>query len=427
MSDNQVKTLVEEGQKALAAVNEAVNEMKGSIDPLVEAKFAKANEALDAKLAKLDGIEADQKRDREAQQKFAETIEAALARIPVAQNGEGKGITETEQKHIQAFDRFIRKGDSGALDTFLAENRELKALASSDDTQAGYLLAPATMDAEVTRLVTEMSPVRQFADVVTIGSSMYEKTVNLATGSFSWEDDELDQPTEDTNPTYAKVKITPQAAAALYYAGPNLLDDAFVNVEAEMSREMAIAIAAGEGAAYVNGTGVGQPRGFLQYTKTLTGSYTGAWETVETHITGAAGAFKAAGSGPEEVFLDCIHSLKAPYQANARFAMKRQTLAEVRKIKDADGRPLFQWDGSAPATVAGEAYTIFQDMPTIADDAYCIAYGDFRAAYKVVDRAGLAILRDPYSRKPTVEFYGRKRVGGGVQNFEALKLIQFAD
>jgi HK97 family phage major capsid protein len=44
----------------------------------------------------------------------------------------------------------------------------------------------------------------------------------------------------------------------------------------------------------------------------------------------------------------------------------------------------------------------------------------------VVDRIGVRVLRDPYSAKPYVLFYTTKRVGGGVQNFEAIKLMKFA-
>ena len=36
------------------------------------------------------------------------------------------------------------------------------------------------------------------------------------------------------------------------------------------------------------------------------------------------------------------------------------------------------------------------------------------------------VLRDPYSAKPYLLFYTTKRVGGGVQNFEAIKLVKFA-
>ena len=65
-------------------------------------------------------------------------------------------------------------------------------------------------------------------------------------------------------------------------------------------------------------------------------------------------------------------------------------------------------------------------MPDIGEDAFAIAFGDFRRGYLVVDRLGVRVLRDPYSAKPYVLFYTTKRVGGGVQNFEAIKLLKFA-
>jgi HK97 family phage major capsid protein len=66
-----------------------------------------------------------------------------------------------------------------------------------------------------------------------------------------------------------------------------------------------------------------------------------------------------------------------------------------------------------------------EDMPNVAANSFAIAFGDFRAGYLVVDRTGVRILRDPYSAKPYVLFYTTKRVGGGVQNFEAIKLVKF--
>ena len=67
-----------------------------------------------------------------------------------------------------------------------------------------------------------------------------------------------------------------------------------------------------------------------------------------------------------------------------------------------------------------------EDMPDIATDAPAIAFGDFRRGYLVVDRAGVRILRAPYSAKPYVLFYTTKRVGGGVQNFDAIKVMKFS-
>jgi len=51
---------------------------------------------------------------------------------------------------------------------------------------------------------------------------------------------------------------------------------------------------------------------------------------------------------------------------------------------------------------------------------------DCDVAYLIVDRAGVNVLRDPFSAKPYVLFYTTKRVGGGVQDFDAIKLIKFA-
>src|SRR5262249_60316932 len=79
-----------------------------------------------------------------------------------------------------------------------------------------------------------------------------------------------------------------------------------------------------------------------------------------------------------------------------------------------------------PATIFGYPVTEVEDMPDIAANSYSIAFGDFARGYLVVDRVGVRVLRDPYSAKPYVLFYTTKRVGGGVQNFEAIKLMKFA-
>jgi HK97 family phage major capsid protein len=51
-----------------------------------------------------------------------------------------------------------------------------------------------------------------------------------------------------------------------------------------------------------------------------------------------------------------------------------------------------------------------------------IAFADWAEAYLIVDRQGVTVQRDPYTKKPFVEFYTRKRVGGDVVNYQAIKL-----
>ena len=142
---------------------------------------------------------------------------------------------------------------------------------------------------------------------------------------------------------------------------------------------------------------------------------------------GAAGAFPA--TNPSDKLIDLVYALKSGYRQNAQWVMNRKTQGAIRKFKDGDGNYLWQPARSArrPApTLMGFPVTESEDMPDIAADSFALAFGDFRRGYLIVDRVGVRVLRDPYSAKPYVLFYTTKRVGGGVQNFEAIKLMKFA-
>ena len=142
--------------------------------------------------------------------------------------------------------------------------------------------------------------------------------------------------------------------------------------------------------------------------------------------TGTAGGFDA--DAPIDAIIDLVYALKSGYRQNGNFVMNRKTQAAVRKLKDADGQYLW-----SPPTQANGRANLFtfpiveaEDMPDIAANAFAIAFGDFRRGYLVVDRQGVRVLRDPFSAKPYVLFYTTKRVGGGVQDFDAIKLLKFA-
>ena len=66
------------------------------------------------------------------------------------------------------------------------------------------------------------------------------------------------------------------------------------------------------------------------------------------------------------------------------------------------------------------------DMAVVGANNLAAAYGDFRAGYTIVDRAGIKVLRDPFTAKPYVQFYTTKRVGGDVVNYEAIKIQKLA-
>lgn len=151
-----------------------------------------------------------------------------------------------------------------------------------------------------------------------------------------------------------------------------------------------------------------------------------SWGNLGYIASGEAGAFPV--DDPADVLIDLVYSLKAGYRQNGTFVMNRKTQATVRKFKDAGGAYLWQ-----PPALAGGRATLMsfplveaEDMPDIGANSLSIAFGDFLRGYLVVDRQGVRVLRDPYSAKPYVLFYTTKRVGGGVQDFDAIKLVKFA-
>lgn len=132
-------------------------------------------------------------------------------------------------------------------------------------------------------------------------------------------------------------------------------------------------------------------------------------------------------SDPSDKLVDTVYALKAGYRQNAHWVMNRRTQATIRKLKDADGNYLWQPPATAgqKAMLMGFPLVEAEDMPDAAANALPIAFGDFSRGYLVVDRSGVRVLRDPYSAKPYVLFYTTKRVGGGVQDFDAIKLLKF--
>src|SRR5581483_402045 len=248
------------------------------------------------------------------------------------------------------------------------------------------------------------------------------------TGAESgWVAETATRPETDT-PTLAALSEMSFPTMELYAmpaATQALLDDAAVNIDEWIAEEVRDSFAQQEGTAFVTGNGTAKPRGFLDYTKVAQGSW--AWGSIGFILTGVDGAFPA--SDPGDKLIDLVYAVKSGYRANGTFVFNRATQAVIRKMKDGEDNYLWQ-----PAAKAGDASTLMgfpvaesEDMPNIAADSYSVAFGDFRRGYLIVDRVGIRVLRDPYSQKPYVLFYTTKRVGGGVQDFDAIKLLKFGD
>ncbi len=326
-------------------------------------------------------------------------------------------VNSQNAEYKQAFRNFLKRGESriSAKDIeILSRPIQLdgsKALNSLTDPQGGYFVIPE-MDKAITRLIHEASPIRQYARVVQTGSDQYEKMQNTDLAASSWAD-RLVSTTASANQSYQKLTIRVYKLEAMPSIHEDLIDDAYLDIEAELAQSIAESMSLAEGTSFVAGDGVGQCRGFLDYTAGT------SWGQIEQVVSGSAATVTFNG------LVDTQTALKDQLQANAKWYMRRATVGVVRKLLNGSGDPLWVPGlGAEPSSLLGHDVVRAADMPALGANALSIAYADLSKGYLIVDRVGTRILRDPFTSKGYVSYRTTRRLGGAVDNYEAIKIMK---
>lgn len=432
MELDEIKSAAENATKKFESAMNAWETVKSEVLPLGK-KFDDLDADTKAKLAKTDkaigeAIELSQKAQAQAkaaeeQQKEMEAqvkaLELAFNRVPLGGNTIEEKAKELGFLRNRVINDFARKGGhKESLNDFVTrkmdENPEYKTLSVGSDPNGGFLVTPE-LGGLIKTKVFESSPIRMLASVTTISSNSYEVIVDYDEASSGWVSESGTRSTTNT-PTFGKVDIPVHEMYANPKATSAALDDAVIDLEAWLADKVADKLARTEATAFVTGTGTGKPRGIMSYTAGTTIS-SGQIEQVNS---GSASTFTYDG------LVNLQNALKEAYQPSAVFLIKRATNAYLMQIKDGEGRPIFNmfFDknvGMQP-TIMGKPVYFADDVAAVSSNALAMAYGDIKTAYQVVDRQGTRIIRDPYTSKGFVEFYTSRRVGGGVVNYEALKI-----
>ncbi len=305
--------------------------------------------------------------------------------------------------------KYLRKGEAAMTPD------ERKALASDSDPEGGYWVTSDMADT-VIRKIFETSPLRKVATVETISSDALEIPDDLDEADAGWTS-EREVRSETATPKIGMRRLPVHELYAMPKATQTLLDDARIDVETWLAGKVADKLARLENAAFINGNDAGKPRGILTYPA-------GTTNPGEVQQINSGDASTITADGLRALF----YGLKTPYLNNAVWLMSRSTVEVISKLKDANNQYLWQpsLQAGEPQTLLGHAIERMEDMPAVAANSLSIAFGNFRQAYTIVDRAGLRILRDPFSSKPFVLFYTTKRTGGDVTNFEAFVIQKTA-
>ncbi|OBV09945.1 phage major capsid protein [Erythrobacter dokdonensis] len=311
----------------------------------------------------------------------------------------------------------------GFVDGYLRRGREteLKSISGINPADGGYAV-PRQIDAIIASELAEISPIRAIAQVVQTGTSGYRKLVATGGTASGWVSEASQRP-ETAAPGFAEIAPPSGELYANPAASQAMLDDAAFDIETWLANEIALEFARAEGTAFVRGSGINQPEGFLSAPTGTAEDGVRAFGTMQYIGSGNATGFDMS---PDSRLIDLIHSLKSSHRQGASFVMNSATLAAVRKLKTSDGAFLWQ-----PGMVEGQpdrllGYPVIEaeDMPDIAAGEYPIAFGNFRHGYLIAEHSATRVLRDPFTNKPFVHFYATKRVGGKVLDSNAIKLLK---
>ena len=395
----------------IEGINKAFADFKADNDKALDDRFKDVVQA-----EKVDRINAA----ITAQQAALDEALQKIAAMQVGGAGAGKDRTAEQRAHAAAFNRFFRKGVEADL-----RELEVKAALRTDSEPDGGYLVPEEESDVIDRILGTVSSMRQIATVISVSASVYKKLVGQGGATSGWVG-ERESRSETNTPTLAELSFPVMELYANPAITQTMLDDARLDIGTWLGNEVAIEFAEEEGAAFISGSGINRPRGVLSYPTVANASY--AWGSIGFIVTGAAADFIA--EDPVDPFIDLVYALKQGYRQNASWLMNRTNQGKVRKFKDDQDNYMWtppQMGGvqvPQPATFLGYPIVDDDDMPDVAANAFPVAFGDFRRGYLIVDRFGVRVLRDPYTNKPYVHFYTTKRVGGGVANFEAIKLLK---
>ncbi|HTE35783.1 MAG TPA: phage major capsid protein [Reyranella sp.] len=177
-----------------------------------------------------------------------------------------------------------------------------------------------------------------------------------------------------------------------------LLQDSFFNLETFLAEKLGLRLARIFNTHLTSGDGANKPTGALTAATAATGA---ASQTVYT----------------ADELIDLAHSVDPSYRSNARYMMNDNTLKQIKKLKDLQGRYLWM-SGLAfkePDTINSYAYSINQQMPNQVAGARSLLFGQFKNYY-VRRVTGVLVMRlvERYADFNQTAFVSFQRLDGNL-------------
>jgi HK97 family phage major capsid protein len=364
-NENEEKLLDQSELNALVKELRETVESKNADSAEAKEKIAKIEEKLNAqedsnqKLVTELAIAKQKEEELESKHK---DLERQLYMTPNALSKEQKS------EQMKAMEKFITQGKE------VLSSEERKYL-RTDNNVAGGFLAPPEFVTEITKPITETSPIRALATVRTTSSPKMEIPRRTSLVQVRYEGE--GKKTDPNNSTYGRDNLKLNRCSAVTEITLEELTLTPFNMQQEINSDISEAYAQKEGLVFLKGTGDGEPEGIMTN------------PDVPQFASGIA----------DDVQLDSVIKMTGEVKTgyNPSYGLNRRTLAHLRTEKSDDGAFLWVVGNIAagiPNQLNGYSYTELPDMDDISADNYPIIFGDFKRGYLIGDHTVMIVQRD---------------------------------
>ncbi len=304
-------------------------------------------------------------------------------------------------------DAYVRSGQAyvDEFRSYVANGQITAGLRQSDQGDGG-VLAPMQLVTDIVKFLDDLHEFRQHATVLPPmqqAGSLGILTLETDPSDAEWTSEvPASALSPDSSMQFGSRQMLPHLLARLVKVSQRLVRGSLIPIESFIAERLAYKFALAEEAAFMTGSGAGQPLGI--FTATADGIPT------SRDVTAAATAFTA-----DEV-IDVKFSVKAQYWANGRWVMHRDVLKAVRQLKDGNGQYLYQpgLAGNGAGQLLDSPIILSEEAPnTVSASNYAMVYGDLRH-YVIADSMMFEIQRllELFAATNQVGIIGRKETDG---------------
>ncbi len=331
-------------------------------------------------------------------------------------------IATEKKEYAPAFEAYLRKGVENMR---MYYPNDFKTLTVGGEAAGGYLVPPEFYTTILKRIMTT-AVVRQYARVIQTSRDVVQwpriKYTDATDGNrytsgvrLTWTGESPVSASAHrvTEPVFGLMNIPVNTAMASLPLSNNLIEDAAYDINGDASGLIGEAFALGEEDAFINGTGVAQPRGMLfgaSGTDNDLGPVQVSSGSTSTPYFTYAGLLNIEGALPSQ------------YETNAIWLMRKGTVNFIRQVQVATNSEQLFWTYNvadantmrAPQSLLG--YPVYKsEFVPVATGAgnNAAIFGDLQG-YLVLDRVGFSIQRlsELYAETNITVLLARHRVGG---------------